>query len=132
MLEKILNILTSEDTYKFFTGNAHPSIQDAVSAISNPEDYKEIERALKNYFDQVMQLYPSESQLFSEASRMHTICENFFASSQTIQPSRHQTSSEATDLSNEIVNFYMESLKHFSSSLGEDILFAHIRYLDNE
>lgn len=130
MLDKILNILKNEDTYSFFTGNTHPSVSDAVSAISNPEDYKEIERALKNYFDQVMQISTNESPLFIEANRMYSICDGFFSSC-TNTPINNSSKPEATDLNEEIVNFYLDSLKHFASFVNEDILNAHIAYIED-
>lgn len=44
MLDQILSVLRNEDTFKFFTGNAHRTIYEAVSAISDPHELKELER----------------------------------------------------------------------------------------
>lgn len=130
MIDQILQIMAKEDTRKFFTGDEHPSVFDAVSAISNPQDIKEIEKAVKNYFEQVMQISPPSSQIYYEAERMYMVCERMFASlgdRQYLQPLHHET----RDLNDEIVDFYIESLKHFTSGLNEDILVEHIRYLDD-
>lgn len=130
MLDQIISVLRNEDTFKFFTGNAHPTIYDAVSAISNPHEHKEIERALKNYFDQVMQISPPESQMFLEANRMYAVCEGFFSSQENSKIGKDRP--EVRDLNDEILEFYSESLKHFASFLNEDILVEHIKYLDND
>lgn len=130
MLEQILSILQKEDTHKLFSGESHPSIFDAVSAISNPQDSKEIEKALKNYFGQVMQISQPTSEMYYEAERMYAMCDRIFASLEENKGPATETH-EAKDMNDEIVDFYLESLKHFASGLSEDVLNEHIKYLEN-
>lgn len=73
MIDHILQIIAREDTRKLFTGEEHPTVFDAVSAISNPQDIKEIEKAVKNYFEQVMQISSPSSQVYYEAERMYMV-----------------------------------------------------------
>jgi hypothetical protein len=135
MLAEILKSLENEDNLKLFCGESHPNIYDAVSAISNQNDKKEIERALKNYFEQVMQITSQTSQVFFEAERMRTICESLFNSIQesTVPESTEKTQkAEVKTYNDEIVNFYLESIEHFASGLNEEVLYQHIDYLKND
>lgn len=131
MIDQILQIIAKEDSQKLFTGEEHPSVFDAVSAISNPQDAREIERALKNYFEQVMQISSPNSQVYYEAERMYMTCEKVFSSLGEHRYQSQLSQHEARDLNDEIVDFYMESLRHFVSGLSEDILVEHVRYLDD-
>lgn len=136
LLKEILQNLEIEDSGKFFCGESHPNIYDAVSAISNQCDLREIERTLKHYFEQVMQITAPSSQVYFEAERMKTVCDTIFSSIQSNSSSpnviERRGKQESKTYNDEIVHFYLESLEHFASGLNEDILNAHIRYLKNE
>ncbi|ELA42127.1 uncharacterized protein VICG_00768 [Vittaforma corneae ATCC 50505] len=129
-MQRILEIIAAEDHEKLFTGENHPNIYDAIAPINNSHEIKEIERALKYYFEQVLQITSPSSKVHYEAQRMLMVCEKVFSSmgedmgEMAVQSTR--------DLSDEIVDFYMESLKHFASYVDEEILNEHIRYLDGE
>lgn len=131
MLEKILKLIASEDSERLFTGDNHPNIYDAVSANSNLDDMRELERTLKHYFEQVMQVSPSTSRVYYEAQRILSVCERAFSAIKGNGTERI-SAPQIRDINDEIVDFYLESLKHFASSINENILHEHIKYLEDE
>lgn len=129
-MQRILDIIVAEDHEKLFTGESHPNIYDAIAPISNSHEVREIERALKYYFEQVLQITPQNSKAHYEAQRMLMVCEKIFSS---IDEELGKVAAQPVrDLSDEIVDFYMESLRHFASYVDEEILNEHIRYLDEQ
>lgn len=125
VLKQILYTLEKEDHLKTFTGDIHPNIYDAVSPIVNSDEPKEIERTLKHYFEQVIQVTQNNSKLNMEAKRMLQVLDRIFKDGTVeTQPVR--------DLTDEIVDFYLISLKHFASQVNEGILDEHIEYLDRQ
>lgn len=131
MLEKILSLIAAEDTEKLFTGDNHPNIYDAVAANSNLDDPRELERTLKHYFEQVIQVSPPTSRVYYEAHKMLSVCEKAFGIIRVNDPERPPTP-HVRDINDEIVDFYLESLKHFASSINENVLHEHIKYLEDE
>jgi hypothetical protein len=128
MLDRFLEMIILEDTEKLFTGDSHPNIFDAVSANLNMEDPKEIERTLKHYFGQVLQIAPKTSRISFEAQRMLHLCENAFES---IRKNQTNYNAPMRDINDEIVDLYMDSLSHFSSNIPEQVLHEHIKYLED-
>lgn len=124
----IIQRIEEEDTDKIFTGEMHPNIYDAVEAISSPLGIKEIERAIRHYFEQVIQITQPETRVHFEAQRILSKCDSIFS----LVPNEEEKSMMAVkrDICDEIADFYMESLKHFASFVEEDILFDHIKYLE--
>lgn len=130
MLQRLLDLIASEDTEKLFTGDSHPNIYDAVSAHSNLNDPRELERTLKHYFEQVVQVSLPNSRTLYEAQRMLSVCDKAFSIIRANDPTR-ANQAPVRDINDEIVDFYMESLKHFSSSIQESALYEHIKYLED-
>lgn len=125
VLNQILCVLAKEDHLKIFTGDIHPNIYDAVSPIVNSNEPKEIERTLKHYFEQVIQITQNNNKINQEARRMLQVLEKIFKDGVIeIQQTR--------DLTDEIVDFYMVSLKHFAGCVNEAVLNEHIEYLDRQ
>jgi len=134
-MQRILEILVSEDKERFFTGDSHPNIYDAVAPIANTNNIKEIGRALKNYFEQVLQITQPGTKVHSEAQRMLGLCARATGeAAESMAEGKAEEGKAAAvpvrELSDEIVDFYMESLKHFASYVEEEVLNEHIRYLD--
>lgn len=129
-MERIIEILAQEDKDRLFTGDSHPNIYDAIASINNPTEIKEIERSLKYYFEQMIQIASENSTIQNEAKRMLMICDKIFPKSENLEVDEVLVQS-SRNLSDEIVDFYMESLKHFASYVEEDILNEHIKYLED-
>ncbi|KAM0681809.1 hypothetical protein GINT2_000326 [Glugoides intestinalis] len=131
-MKQIIKKIEEEDLEKLFTGENHPNIYDAVDAISNLHESKEVEKALKHYFEQVVQIKHPSSKVRYEAQRMLEICEGFFEQFKKNEEGAAQPPTNSNrGLNDVIADFYLESLTHFASFVDEEILFDHIRYLDS-
>lgn len=131
-MKQIIRRIEEEDVEKLFTGENHPNIYDAVEAISNLHERKEVEKALKHYFEQVIQITHPSSKMRYESQRMLEICEEFFGQFKKQEEGITQASINSNKSLNDVIaDFYIESLTHFASFVDEEILYEHIRYLDS-
>lgn len=132
MLQKILQIIAKEDTFKLFTANAHPSIYEAFSLVQEPMNIREIQGVLHNFFAQIVKTHDPTTFYYTEAARMLAVVDNIFMEMQReyagAVPS--PSPSQPRDLNDEAVDLYMESLRYFASALEEPVLMEHIKYLE--
>lgn len=129
MLQKILQIIAKEDTFKLFTGPTSPSIYDAYAGIQEPIGLHEIQRTLGHFFTSVMQKADPTTFYYTEAARMLTVVDKIFAEIQkeymNFAPAR-----PPRDANDEVVDLYLESLNYFAAGLDEPVLREHICYLE--
>lgn len=131
MLQKILQIIAQEDTFKLFTTNAPNSIYEITSTIRNRDNPLEVQNAILYYFKRVLHEHDPGTFYHAEALRVMKICEDVFmrAQPEALYPGSAPPRAPR-DINDEVVDLYLESLNFFSSGLEEPVLAEHIRYLE--
>lgn len=132
MLQKILQIISKEDSFNIFTADvpSSSSIFEAVSVVRDPNNIFEVQNAVMYFFSRIIQTNEPGSFYHSEAIRIMNVCDKVFNSLIAEGINTEHAPRVPRDLNDEIVDLYIESLNFFASGLDEPILMEHIRYLE--
>lgn len=129
MLQKILQVIAKEDTFKLFTGPTGPSVLDAFKGIQEPVGLQECQQALSRFFGTTIASSDPSTFYGTEARRMQQVVDGIFAEIQKEYASKAQQAPQR-DINDEVVDIYMESLHYFASGLDAPVLKEHLSYLD--
>ncbi|KAI5169579.1 hypothetical protein PAEPH01_0831 [Pancytospora epiphaga] len=129
MLQKILQSIIKEDTFKLFTGTSGPSILDEFKGMKEPVTVQECRQVIFNFFGRIVAGSDPSAFYSTEARRMQQVIEGIFAEIEREYVNGAQQAAPR-GINDEIVDIYMESLQYFISELDIPILKEHVSYLE--
>lgn len=127
MLQKILQFIAKEDTFKLFTGPAHPNLYDALGGVPESASLLDIRTILARFFTQISQQSDPATFYYSEAQRMIVVIDNLFTE---LQREYAHAPRQPRDASDDVVDLYLESLNYFAAGIDDPVLAEHIKYLE--